>query len=145
MVNGGLIGRTLGWSGSAKSESQPRGGLYFRDFEPGAVFAPAHGRGHAIGQYVVHEHDLEPTNPEHRRAVMQRLNRTGPPRMHSLFTLGLMIGISSNDMTLGATIADLGMMEVRFPTPLFEGDSVHCRTRMLSKRMSRSRPDANGL
>lgn len=65
--------------------------------------------------------------------------------MHSLFTLGLMIGISSNDMTLGATIADLGMMEVRFPTPHFEGDSVHGRTRELSKQMSCSRPDANGL
>ena len=66
----------------------------------------------------------------------------GRPLMNSLFTLGLMIGISVNDTTLGTTIANLGMNEVTFPAPLFEGDSVHCTTEVVSKRRSRSRPDA---
>ena len=62
--------------------------------------------------------------------------------MNLLFTLGLMSEIFSNDTTPVATIANLGMTEERFPTPLFKGDSVHCRTRARSKRVSRSRPGA---
>jgi acyl dehydratase len=62
--------------------------------------------------------------------------------MNSLFTLGLMIGISVNDTTVGTTIANLGMSEVRFPAPLFEGDTVRATTEVLSVRPSSSRPEA---
>jgi acyl dehydratase len=62
--------------------------------------------------------------------------------MNSLFTLGLMIGISIHDTTLGTTIANLGMTDVRFPAPLFQGDTVHVVTEVVGKRESRSRPDA---
>ena len=66
----------------------------------------------------------------------------GEPLMNSLFTLGLMIGISVSETTVGTTIANLGMSEVRFPHPLFQGDTVHVTTEILSKRESKSRPDA---
>ena len=66
----------------------------------------------------------------------------GQPLMNSLFTLGLMIGISVNDTTVGTTIANLGMTEVRFPNPLFQGDTVHVTTEVISKRESKSRADA---
>ena len=62
--------------------------------------------------------------------------------MNSLFTLGLMIGISVSDLTIGTTIANLGMEEVKFPHPLFEGDTVRCTTEILGKRESNSRPGA---
>jgi acyl dehydratase len=62
--------------------------------------------------------------------------------MNSLFTLGLMIGISVNDLTVGTTIANLGMTEVKFPAPLFEGDTVRCETTVLAKRESKSRQNA---
>ena len=63
--------------------------------------------------------------------------------MNSLFTLGLMIGISVNDLTVGTTIANLGMTEVKFPQPLFQGDTIHvAQPRSLDKRESKSRPDA---
>jgi acyl dehydratase len=62
--------------------------------------------------------------------------------MNSLFTLGLMIGIQVSDMTVGTTIANLGMTDVKFPHPLFEGDTVHCSTEILGKRESKSRPGA---
>ena len=39
----------------------------------------------------------------------------GQPLMNSLFTLGLMIGISVIDLTVGTTIANLGMSDVKFP------------------------------
>jgi acyl dehydratase len=66
----------------------------------------------------------------------------GQPLMNSLFTLGLLIGISVNDTTLGTTIANLGMSEVTFPAPLFEGDTVSATSEVTAKRESKSRPDA---
>ena len=66
----------------------------------------------------------------------------GKPLMNSLFTLGLMIGISVNDLTVGTTIANLGLSEVKFPNPLFEGDTVHCTTEVIGKRESGSRKNA---
>jgi acyl dehydratase len=62
--------------------------------------------------------------------------------MNSLFTLGLMIGISVHDTTFGTTIANLGMSEVKFPAPLFHGDTLHVLTTVLEKRESKSRKDA---
>jgi len=66
----------------------------------------------------------------------------GRPLMNSRFTLGLMIGISAKNRTPGATITNLCMTEAPFPTPLFEGDSIHSTTPTLCARASRSRSDA---
>jgi len=66
----------------------------------------------------------------------------GQPLMNSLFTLGLMIGISVNDLTTGTIVANLGMTDVKFPAPVFHGDTIRVETECLSKRESRSRPDA---
>lgn len=66
----------------------------------------------------------------------------GQPLMNSLFTLGLMIGISVNDTTLGTTIANLGMTDVRFPAPVFQGDTLRIETEVKATRESKSRPDA---
>jgi acyl dehydratase len=65
----------------------------------------------------------------------------GKPLVNSLFTLGLMIGISVHDTTLGTTVANLGMTETSFPHPLFHGDTVRVETEVLSIRESRSKAD----
>jgi len=61
--------------------------------------------------------------------------------VNSAFTLGLMVGISIGDTTLGTAVANLGWDEVRFPKPLFHGDTVRVETEVLELRESRSRPD----
>ena len=61
--------------------------------------------------------------------------------VNSCFTLGLMVGISVGDTTLGTAVANLGWDEVRFPKPLFHGDTVHVETEVVELRDSRSRPD----
>ena len=66
------------------------------------------------------------------------------PLMNSAFTLGLMVGISVGDTTLGTTVGNLGWDEVRFPKPLFAGDTIHVESKVLEKRESKSRPD-NGI
>ena len=62
--------------------------------------------------------------------------------VNSAFTLGLMVGISVGDTTLGTAVANLGWDEVRFPKPLFHGDTVNVQTEVIELRESKSRPDA---
>jgi len=64
----------------------------------------------------------------------------GRPLMNSLFTLGLVIGLSVQDTTFGTTVANLGMSETSFPKPVFAGDTIRSETEVLSLRPSSSRP-----
>jgi len=66
----------------------------------------------------------------------------GQRLVNSAFTLGLMVGISVGDTTLGRAIANLGWDEVRFPKPLFHGDTVRVETEVIDLRESKSRPNA---
>jgi acyl dehydratase len=120
-----------------------RGGLYFEDFEVGRVFR--HRLTRTVSQMdnlLFSSLTLNP-QPLHIDAhFCATETEWGQPLMNSLFTLGLLIGISVNDTTLGTTIANLGMSEVKFPAPLFEGDTVSATTEVTAKRESKSRPDA---
>lgn len=66
----------------------------------------------------------------------------GQPLVNSLFTLGLVIGLSVQDTTLGTTVANLGMTDTRFPKPVFHGDTIRARTTVMALRESKSRPNA---
>jgi acyl dehydratase len=68
----------------------------------------------------------------------------GKPLVNSCLTLSFMVGISVNDTTHGTTVANLGWDEVRFPKPLFCGDTIRIETEVLETRDSKSRPD-NGI
>jgi acyl dehydratase len=66
----------------------------------------------------------------------------GEPLVNSIFTLGLVIGLSVQDTTLGTTVANLGMSDTRFPSPVFHGDTIRSRTTVQEVRASKSRPNA---
>lgn len=66
----------------------------------------------------------------------------GQPLVNSLFTLGLLVGITVYDLTLGTTVANLGFEQVEFPKPVFVGDTIHAETEVMAARASRSRADA---
>lgn len=66
----------------------------------------------------------------------------GKPLMNSIFTLGLVIGLSIQDTTLGTTVANLGMTDVKFPKPVFAGDTIKSVTTVVDIRESKSRPNA---
>ena len=80
--------------------------------------------------------------PLHLDAEFAKSTEFGRPLVNSLFTLGLMIGMSVHNLTLGTTVANLGMTEVAFPAPVFAGDTIRTRTTVVASRPSRSRPDA---
>jgi len=64
----------------------------------------------------------------------------GRPLVNSIFTLGLVIGLTVQDTTLGTTVANLGMEETTFPRPVFAGDTIRAETRVVELRESKSRP-----
>lgn len=118
-------------------------GLYFEEFIPGHVFK------HSLRRTVTEMDNMLFSNmtlnpqPLHiDRHFCETQTEWGQPLMNSFFTLGLMVGISVNDTTVGTTIANLGMTDARFPHPLFQGDTVHVESEVISARQSKSRPDA---
>lgn len=64
----------------------------------------------------------------------------GKPLVNSIFTLGLVIGVTVQDTTLGTTVANLGMTDVKFPAPVFYGDTLRSVTTVVDIRESKSRP-----
>ncbi len=65
----------------------------------------------------------------------------GRPLVNSLLTLGLVVGISVHETTLGTTVANLGFDKTDFPAPLFHGDTIRVETEVVGSRASRSRPE----
>jgi acyl dehydratase len=78
----------------------------------------------------------------HLDAEFAAATEFGRPLVNSLFTLGLVIGMSVHNLTMGTTVANLGMTDVAFPRPVFAGDTIRVLSTVLSARPSRSRPDA---
>lgn len=64
----------------------------------------------------------------------------GRPLVNSIFTLGLVVGLSVADTTLGTTVGNLGFENTRFPKPVFHGDTIRAETEVADMRESRSRP-----
>jgi acyl dehydratase len=125
------------------AQRHKRGGLYFEDIEVGKTFEhPLTRTVTQMDNMLFSNMTLNPQPLHIDRHFCEEETEFGQPLMNSLFTLGLMIGIQVSDMTVGTTIANLGITEVKFPNPLFEGDTVHCSTEVVSKRASKSRPGA---
>ena len=120
-----------------------RGGLFFEGFEVGSLTEHRYRRTVTqMDNMLFSNMTLNPQPLHIDRHFCETETEWGQPLMNSLFTLGLMIGMSVNDLTVGTTIANLGMTDVRFPHPLFEGDTVRACTEVLSTRASKSRADA---
>ena len=118
-------------------------GLYFEEFKLGQVFT------HAIRRTVTEADNVFFTALTHNPAALhldeeycRQHSEYGQRIVNSAFTLGLMVGISVGDTTLGTTVANLGWDEVRFPKPVFIGDTLRVDTVVHEMRASKSRPDA---
>jgi len=119
-------------------------GLYFEQFHVGQKFA------HPIRRTITESDNVLLTTmthnpaPLHLDAEYMKSTEFGRPLVNSCLTLAFMVGISVNDTTHGTAVANLGWDEVRFPKPLFHGDTIHIVTEVIEMRESRSRPH-NGI
>lgn len=117
-------------------------GLYFEDLTPNLEFDHAWSRTVSEMDNVLFSSLTMNVQPLHLDEHFCAGTEWGQRIVNSLFTLGLMIGMTVNDTTLGTTIGNLGMSDVKFPKPVFHGDTLKVRTRVLDRRESKSRSDA---
>lgn len=117
-------------------------GRYYEEFQVGQVIT------HDIHRTVTETDNLLLTTLTHNPAALHldaeycRGTEFGRILVNSCFTLSLMVGISVHDTTHRTAIANLGWEEIRFPLPVFIGDTLHVTTEVKALRESRSRPDA---
>jgi acyl dehydratase len=125
------------------AQRHKRGGIYFDDFVAGEVFEHRYYRTVTqMDNMLFSNMTLNPQPLHIDRHFCEQETEWGQPLMNSFFTLGLMVGMSVSDISTGTTIANLGMTEVKFPHPVFEGDTLHTTTEVIGKRTSKSRPGA---
>jgi len=120
-------------------------GLYFEEFYVGQIF------DHPIRRTLTETDNVLFTAMTHNPARLhldEEYCRTqtefGQRIVNSAFTLALMVGITVHETTLGTAVANLGWDEVRFPRPLFHGDTIRVESEVLEIRESKSRPN-NGI
>jgi acyl dehydratase len=116
-------------------------GLWFEEFSVAQVF------DHALRRTVTETDNLmisaltHNPAPLHLDAEYMKGTEYGRILVNSCFTLGLMVGVSVGDTTQGTAVANLGWDEVRFPAPVFIGDTLRIETEVIDVRESKSRPD----
>ena len=119
-------------------------GLYFEEFTVGMTFK------HSIRRTITEADNVFFTAMTHNPAALHldeeyaKQTEFGTRIINSCLTLAFMVGISVGETTLGTTVANLGWDEVRFPKPLFHGDTIHVETEVLELRASKSRTN-NGI
>jgi len=119
-------------------------GRYFEEFSVGQVFE------HPIRRTITETDNVLFSTMTHNPASLHldheymKNTEFGKVLVNSYLTLGLIVGISVNDITHGTTVANLGSDEIRFPRPLFLGDTIHVQSEVLEMRESKSRPN-NGI
>ena len=117
-------------------------GLWFDEMSVGQTF------DHAIRRTVTETDNLLFSTLTHNPAALHldaeamKDSDYGRIIVNSTFTLGLMVGVSVGDTTLGTAIANLGWDDVRFPAPVFIGDTLRIETEVADLRASKSRPNA---
>lgn len=117
-------------------------GVWFDDMHVGQLFE------HPIRRTVTEMDNVLFTTLTHNPALLHldeeymKGTEFGARIVNSVYTLGLMVGISVGDTTLGTAVANLGWDEVRFPKPVYHGDTLRITTEVIELRESKSRPDA---
>ena len=118
-------------------------GIYFDELQLGQTFR------HEIRRTITEADNVWFSALTHNPAYLhldedycRRETEFGQRILNSGFLLALMVGISVGETTLGTAVANLGWDEVRFPRPVFHGDTIRVETEVIELRESRSRPNA---
>jgi acyl dehydratase len=117
-------------------------GRFYEELEVGAAYQ------HAVRRTVTETDNVwfscitHNTQPLHIDEEFAKGTPFGARIVNSLFTVALITGMSVSDLTLGTTLGNLGFSDLRFPNPVFHGDTLRSETHVVGKRLSRSRSDS---
>lgn len=115
-------------------------GRYFDEFAVGDLFVHEVRRTLTEADNMLFSNMTMNPAPIHIDHAYCAGTEFGRPLMNSYLTLGLLVGLSVQDTTMGTTVANLGMTETSFPKPVFAGDTIRAETRVADLRPSKSRP-----
>ena len=116
-------------------------GRYYEDFEVGHIYE--HRPGRTITQADNTWFTLLTMNkhPLHFDLDYAKNSEFGKPLINSAFTLAVVAGMSVSDVSQ-KTIANLGWDDIKLVAPVFAGDTIYAESEVLTKRESKSRPNA---
>ena len=131
-----------GQAGAAPRKLIEQRGLWFEEYEVGAVYLHRPGRTLTEADNVLFTTLTMNTQSLHLDAAWaaQQPGFGGQRLMNSMLTLSTLVGLSVAQLTLGTIVANLGFSEVSFPKPVFHGDTLYAETVCVDKRESKSRP-----
>jgi len=116
-------------------------GKYFDEFKVGEKFQHQPGRTVTETDNLLFTTLTMNPQPLHLDAEFASKREFGQRLVNSIFTLGLIVGLSVGDTTLGTTVGNLGFEKVEFPKPVFIGDTLYAETEVAELRPSKSRPE----
>jgi acyl dehydratase len=116
-------------------------GKYFDDLEVGMSINHSLGRTITEMDNVLFNALTMNTQPLHLNEDFANKTQFGQRIVNGILTLGIVIGITVNDLTAGTIVANLGYEKVEHPRPVYHGDTIYVETQVLQKRASRSKPD----
>jgi acyl dehydratase len=116
-------------------------GLTFDEFRVGQVFQHQPARTVTETDNLLFSALTMNPQPLHLDAEFAKTSHFGQRLVNSIFTLGLVVGLSVGETTLGTTVGNLGFEKVEFPKPVFIGDTIRAETEVIEKRESKSRPE----
>lgn len=115
-------------------------GLWFEEFVVGATYRHAPGRTITEADNTWFTAVTMNAQALHLDAHFAESEPFGQRLVNSMFTLSTLVGLSVGQLTQGTIVGNLGFSEVAFPKPVFHGDTLYAETKILDKRLSRSRP-----
>jgi acyl dehydratase len=116
-----------------------RTGRYAAELKPGDVFEHRPGRTFYAAENSIYCGMTLNSNSNHLDAHQAASTEFGRPLMNALFVFSTVVGLSVSEIGEGTAIANLEFGEVKFPAPVFDGDTVYSKTRVLDVRVSQSR------
>jgi acyl dehydratase len=116
-------------------------GKYYDDLKVGMIFKHSLGRTITEADNTFFNAMTMNTQPLHLNEDFSRKTHFGKRIVNGILTLGVVIGITVNELTAGTIVANLGYEKVEHPKPVFHGDTIYVETQVLEKRASRTKPD----
>lgn len=116
-------------------------GKYFDDLEIGMVIQHPIGRTLTEMDNVLFSSLTMNNQPLHLNEDFAQQTQFGARIVNGIFTMGLLVGLTVNDLTAGTIVANLGYENVVHPHPMYHGDTLYVETHVLNKRPSNSKPD----
>jgi len=116
-------------------------GMWLEELQPGLVVQHALTRTVTEADNVGFTVSTMNPAPLHLDAEYAATTQFGKVLVNSMYTVALLVGLSVHELTHGTTVANLGFEAVKFPAPVFHGDTIHAETEVLASRESKSQPD----